>query len=78
MSRDNDEFMGIFGFGFAVGTVLWFVIFCAAIIPDCQDSSHRTLGSKGRVCFANHTCRENLKCVYIEGLEPWSGVCVQK
>jgi hypothetical protein len=69
---------GWFFGGGVLGFIAGFLLCVLVTTPSCVEDSHKALGSKNRVCFANHTCRENLKCVYTEGLEPWSGVCVQK
>ncbi len=51
-------------------------VFVGLAIGDyAKYNSHLALGSKGYSCFANNTCRENLKCIMPDGIKP---VCVGK
>ena len=74
MKMSNDEFPDL-AVGFFVGAVFMLIMTALLVFPDYVEISHKNLGSKDHVCFANHTCRENLKCVWTDGLEPWAGVC---
>jgi len=57
MSRDLDEALVVVIF---IAVMLGLGYGCHSC--DLSDS-HRHLGSIGAPCFANHTCRGNLRCV---------------
>lgn len=61
--------------GFVAGLILSFGMILIIAANSCVERSHRFLGSKGAPCFANHTCREGLICLYGEGAEP--GTCAK-
>lgn len=61
-----------------IGVIVGFfaLILIASTMHNCLNKwSHEELGSNGHACFANHTCRENLRCAD-DGSKP--GVCVKK
>lgn len=53
--------------------VFTFVMLTALSTIRCMDDSnhqgHEQLGSLGHACFANKTCREQLKCLDAVGLD---------
>lgn len=72
----SDEGAGFFKgmFMVSIGWAGLVVIFSTG--PNgCLERSHRYLGSQGAPCFANHTCRENLVCLWGEGASP--GICAK-
>lgn len=54
----------------AVVVVFWTILMVAAMLWD-----EHNWGTEGHVCFANHTCRDGMKCITGEGME--DGVCVK-
>lgn len=69
----DDDFLsvvflvGVFLFGLFIGLVFFG--------RDSLEASHKALGSYGHACFANHTCRDGLRCLHGDGAEP--GTCVK-
>lgn len=55
-----------------VASVLILVVFFSGLaLGDCNSRhGHEQLGSKGHSCFANKTCREGLRCLSADGLDP--------
>jgi hypothetical protein len=57
--------------GSVVVSVLLFVFFAGVAVESCRsDIGHEKLGSHGHSCFANHTCRDGLRCLRADGIEP--------
>lgn len=54
----------VFVLGMVFGSILGMVVTASSF-----GSAADHLGSKGAHCFANHTCRENLKCLVADGID---------
>lgn len=68
--RDS-ELLGLLLFITLVG-----VLINNVALVHYYETGHVEMGKGGHVCFANHTCRDNLRCVFDEKLFP-DGVCIR-
>ncbi len=67
---DNGFNVGLLG-GILIG------LFAGMLLGGLRSGlGHHDLGSLGHTCFANKTCRVDLRCLVKEGLNP-DGVCVK-
>jgi hypothetical protein len=67
----EDEGGALF-FGVMFG-LLFGIVGTGILTGLANQSGHRQLGSSGYVCFANHTCRDGLRCIVVDG-HP-DGIC---
>lgn len=67
MKMNNDEVAGA-----VIASIAWSmaVTLMAIAWKGTHDVGYAQYGSKGHACFANHTCRENLKCMVADGIDP--------
>ena len=73
---DNEDFVAGAGFAILGSILIGLLVMLAVSFHSCANrESHVKLGSLANPCFANKTCRENLRCVE-DGSVP--GICVKR
>lgn len=66
MSEDESTALWI---GILIGA-LASMMFTSIVWKARLEIGHDYLGSKGHACFANNTCREGLRCLVADGIQP--------